>query len=211
MRERFATRTVCIYAYSMEIGRLVVSAKDSAGLSIRKLSRHAQVAGSTITRIQAGAVDPSVQTLERIFEAAGFDLHIAALRHGTPHRPRLSALSDAWARANGRLRLDWPRWRALLDELARHPELTPEAIYEAPPPAGEPIVDTLLAAIAEKLADDAQLPRPAWTVSVPALHEPYEPPIARVMTEREIPSQFRERGVSIDAQSLWRDRSTVGV
>lgn len=169
------------------------------------------VAGSTITRIQAGAVDPSVQTLERIFDAAGFDLRLTAFRRGTPHRPRLSELADAWMHRSGRLRLDWPRWRALLDELARHPELTPEAIYEPPPPAGEPIIDTLLAAVADKLADDAGLPRPAWTGSVPALHEPYQPPIARALHQRDIPRQFRERGILIDATSLWRDRSTVGV
>ena len=196
---------------AMKVGTLLESAKNSAGLSIRQLAHRADVAGSTITRIQAGAVDPSIETVERILEAAGFEVHLVAIRRGTPQRPQLGTLASAWTRKKGRLRLDWPKWRALFDDLALHPELTPEAIYEAPPPAGEPIVDTLLAAAAEKLADDASLPRPAWTVSIPPLAEPYQPLTARPGQERSIPPQLRQRGVLIDTESLWRRQSTVGV
>lgn len=151
------------YAYIVDIGQLVTSAKGSAGLPVRRLAADAHVAGSTITRIQAGVVEPSVDTLARILAAAGFDLVIIAVRRGTPHRPRLGQLANAWSHHRGRLRLDWTRWRAVLDELALHPDWIPEAIYVPPPPAGERIIDALLAAVAEKLADDANLPRPAWT------------------------------------------------
>ncbi len=195
----------------VEIGDLVSNAKASSGLSVRRLSNDAQVAGSTITRIQAGTVDPSFQTLERILGAAGFTLRLTASRCGTPRRPRLGDLADAWTRANGRLRLDWTRWRAFLDELALHPELTPEAIYETPLPAGERAVDALLAAVAEKLADDAGLPRPAWASSTPALEEPFQPPIARSVSGRTIPNQLEARGLMIDTESLWRNPTTVGV
>jgi len=99
----------------------------------------------------------------------------------------------------------------MLDELALHPEFTPEAIYDPPPPAGEPIVDTLLAAVAEKLADDADLPRPAWTNSIPTLPEPYLPPVARTVSDHAIPAQLQARGLMIDAGSLWRDPMTIGV
>lgn len=195
----------------MEIGDLVRTAKGSSGLSVRRLSLAAEVAGSTITRIQSGSVEPSLLTLERILGAAGFDLRVEAVRRGTPPRPRLGELTDTWSRRNGRLRLDWTRWRALLDELALHPELTPEAIYMTPPPAGNRIVDALVAGVAEKLADDAGLPRPAWTSQVPALDEPYRPPVARTIGDREIPAQLEARGLMIDTGSLWRERTTVGV
>lgn len=198
------------YAYVMDVGHLVTNAKGSAGLPVRRLASDAHVAGSTVTRIQAGGVDPSVDTLERILAAAGFDLEIIAVRSGTPRRPRLGDLANAWSRHRGRLRLDWARWRAVLDELARHPEWVPDAIYFPPPPAGERVIDALLAAVAEKLADDANLPRPAWTEQAPSLDEPYQPPIARNVAGRIVPAQLASRGLMIDSTSLWRDPETVG-
>jgi transcriptional regulator with XRE-family HTH domain len=194
----------------METGTLLEHAKNSAGLSVRQLSRRARVASSTITRIQAGAVDPSIATLKRILEASGFELELLAIRRGTPRRPRLGTLASAWTRKKGRLRLVWPQWRALFDDLALHPDLIPEAIYEPPPPAGEPIVDALLAGAAEKLADDASLPRPGWTAATPPLAEPYQPLRARPGLERSVPPQLRQRGVLIDTESLWRKPATVG-
>jgi len=193
----------------MQVGELVTNAKGSSGLSVRRLAADARVAGSTITRIQAGSVDPSVRTLERILAAAGFALELSAIHRGGPRPPRLSDLADAWSR-DGRLRIDWPRWRALLDELALHPDRIPEAIYVAPTPAGEPVVDTLLAAVAEKLADEAGLPHPSWTDQVPPLADPYEPPTARKVSGHHVPAQLAARGLMIDTTSLWRDRRTIG-
>jgi hypothetical protein len=193
----------------MDIGRLVSNAKGSSGLSVRRLANDARVAGSTITRIQAGAVDPTVDTLARIVGAAGFELQLTAVQRAARRPTRLADLADAWTRRHGRLRLDWTRWRGVLDELALHPERIPEAIYVGPPPAGERIVDNLLAAIAEKLADDAGLPRPSWADGVAPLDEPYRPPVARVLTDRAVPVQLAARGLMIDTTSLWRDRQTV--
>jgi transcriptional regulator with XRE-family HTH domain len=198
------------YAYVVNIGQLVANAKGSSGLPVRRLASDAHVAGSTITRIQAGVVDPSVDTLERILAAAGFDLEIIAVRSGTPRRPRLGELANAWSHHRGRLRLDWARWRGVLDVLALHPEWIPDAIYLPPPPAGGRVIDALLAAIAEKLADDAHLPRPAWTEQAPSLDEPYQPPLARNVTGRVVPTQLAARGLMIDSTSLWRDPETVG-
>jgi transcriptional regulator with XRE-family HTH domain len=203
--------SVCIYAYSVDVDQLVTNARASAGLAVRQLAAHADVAGSTITRIQAGQVDPSIETLRRILAAAGFDLVVGAVRSGMPSRPQIGQLADAWAIPEGRLRLDWTRWRAFLDALALHPELVPEAIYSPPPPAGESVVDALLAAVAEKLADDASLLRPAWTKHAPALRQPFVPPIARASAPRSVPYQLAERGLMIDTQSLWRTGESVGV
>lgn len=149
--------------------------------------------------------------LERIVDAAGFDLHFELRRSGTPRPPQLGDLVSAWSTRGGQIRLDWTRWRALLDSLALRPERVPDAIYVPPPPAGEPIIDSLLAAIAEKLADDAGLPRPAWCVQVPHLDEPYRPPVLRHVPGRTVPSQLKDRGLLIDTESLWRNAAAVGV
>ncbi|HYI60314.1 MAG TPA: hypothetical protein VEW93_00760 [Acidimicrobiales bacterium] len=195
----------------MKIDHLVRGAKDASGLPVRSLAAAAGVAGSTITRIQAGEVDPSIGTLARIVDAAGYELRIEAIRRGAAPRPSLADTADAWANRKGRLRLDWTRWRLLLDQLALHPKLVPEAIYRTPWPTGEPVVDALLAAVAEKLADDAGLPRPAWTEAVPSLDEPFRPPTARAAPGRGVPAQLAARGLMIDVESLWRDRGSIGV
>jgi hypothetical protein len=177
---------------------------------VRELAARAGVAGSTITRIQAGVVDPTDHTLSRVLAAAGYELRLSAARADARPSPQLTGLVGAWTRRGGEVRLDWPRWRGLLDSLALHPELVPEAIYPSPPPAGDRVVDTLLAAAAEKLADEAALPRPTWTLAVPPLDVPYRPPVVRPDTQHEVAAQFEARGLLIDTASLWRDPATIG-
>lgn len=195
----------------VKVGQLVNGVKGSTGIPVRKLAADAHVAASTITRIQAGVVDPTVNTLEKILDAAGFDLRIEAIRHDTHRRPRLADLADKWTLRDGRVRVDWTSWRALLDELALHPERTPDAIYLEPPPAGTPMIDALLAAVAEKLADDAGMSRPHWTTQVPPLEAPYHPLRARHVGDPDVAPQLVARGLMIDTRSLWRDPETIGV
>jgi hypothetical protein len=199
------------WVLSLTSRELVVRARGSSGRPVRSLAAAADVAGSTITRIQSGAVDPSVETRARVLRAAGFELQLGAIRLGTPPCPRLADLADAWTVHRGRLRVDWTRWRAFLDALALHPKLIPEAIYSTPPPAGDRVIDALLAAVAEKVADDAGLPRPVWAEHAPILAHPYRPPVARVIAGRSVPAQLAARGLMIDAESLWRDPERVGV
>jgi transcriptional regulator with XRE-family HTH domain len=194
----------------VDVAEVIARAKGSSDVSVRALAASAGVAGSTITRIQSGAVDPTVQTVEQILAAAGFELRLSVVRRGGEQTPRLGDLSDAWSTRRGRVRPEWTRWRALLDHLALHPESVAEAIYVPPLPSGSQVVDALLAGVAEKLADDAGLARPSWAKAVPAVDPPYRPP-ARAGVELEAPSQLAERGLLVDTTSLWRDRRTVGV
>ncbi|MGQ0831667.1 MAG: helix-turn-helix domain-containing protein [Microthrixaceae bacterium] len=194
----------------MDVGRLLTNTKGSSGRSVRGWAADARVAGSTITRIQTGTVDPTVRTLERLLDAVGYKLELGVVRRGSDPGPRLGDLVDAWSSRGGRLRLDWTRWRRLLDQFALQPDLIPEAIYVPPSPTGNRVVDALLAAVAEKLADDAHLRRPSWTGAAPLLDEPFQPPV-RGDVAVDVPSQLAARGLMIDTGSLWRDRQTVGV
>ena len=195
----------------MDIGQLVTNAKESANIPIRKLAADAGVAGSTITRIQASTVDPSFDTLTRILEATDYDIEIVATPHGARRHPRLADLIHAWSYRDITVRLAWTRWRTFLDRLALHPEKLPEAIYAPPPPSGNDVVDNLLAAVAEKLADAGGLPRPSWAASVTELDEEYGPLTARNLADADVPQQFAARGLMIDTTSLWRPCGTVGV
>lgn len=195
----------------MDAPELVGLARRYSGHSVRRLAADADIAGSTITRIQSGRVDPSVGTLAQILEAAGLELHLVVAPRGRS-APTIGDLAGAWRRhlRDGSVRLDWPRWRGFIDALALHPDRVADAIYPSPPPSGEAIIDNALAGVAEKLADDAHLPRPAWATAVPILDEPYSSPLVRGV-HRDVPPQLRARGLMIDAESLWRRSGTIGV
>ena len=110
--------------------------------------------------------------------------------------------STPWGEA-----VDWTRLRATIDELMIHPEEVEEAIATPPARSGSARLDALLAGIAEKLADDAALPRPAWCKTVPALAEPWEPPGTPWMVARTTataPDQLRCRNIFLGETELWR-------
>jgi transcriptional regulator with XRE-family HTH domain len=193
----------------MDAATLVRNARSVSALSYRALAREAEVAASTLTRIQSGRIEPTVPVLQRILHACGYELDLRVIRQGSPRRPRLDDLVDAWElNRTGDPRIDWTRWRAWLDLLARSPDLVPEAIYQQPSPAGHVVIDALLAGLAEKLADDACLPRPSWTTAVPALPVAFVPPARR---RGEVPEPLERRGLIIDTSSLFRPKATVGL
>jgi transcriptional regulator with XRE-family HTH domain len=190
---------------------MVRGARTSAGLSMRALAARADVAASSIARIESGKVDPTVGMLARLLRAAGRELELAT--HRGPG-PELADLADAWLRGPSGDRPDWTRLRAFLDQLARHPEQQGLATLRRPAPSGSAMLDTLLAGVAEKICDDAGLPRPTWARAVPALPRSWATPGTPTMQEAiaaATPRVLAERGLSIDEASLWRQPAARGV
>ena len=192
-------------------GILVRRARIDRGLSVRELASRAGVAASTVSRIEAGQVDPGVATLFEIFRAAGICVRWEVRREASCH---LSDLSDAWRRSGAGDRPDWTRLRAFIDYLTRHPDEVADAVDGPPEVSGSLLMDALLAGIAEKLADDVGIGRPAWTARAGRLSEPtFLVPVTPRMRERirqETPRQLAERGVMVDLATLWRGVSVVG-
>lgn len=60
-----------MYAYSMRASEIVHAVRQASGLSVRALADAAGVAASTVHRIERGAINPTVDTLDRIAAAAG--------------------------------------------------------------------------------------------------------------------------------------------
>ena len=58
----------------MQAGLLLRRARISSGLSLRLLAQRAGTSHSTLSAYEAGHVDPSVATMQRIVRAAGYDL-----------------------------------------------------------------------------------------------------------------------------------------
>ena len=78
---------------------------------------------------------------------------------------------------------------------------------DPPPRTRDLVVDNLIAGVAEKIADDANLPRPHWTKSLRPLLSPWLPPGTPRMQSAEAagaPPQLAARNVMLSAANLWR-------
>jgi hypothetical protein len=152
-------------------------------------------------------MDPTVTMLHRVISAAGHRLDICATA-ATGQRS-IADLADAWSESPAGPGVDWTRIRGLLDWLDGNRERTAQAIEMPPARSGLPMLDSLLAGIAEKLADDAGLERPRWAVKVPALRAPWLSPgtprmVAAARTAT--PWQLAERNIWLAEHDLWRPR-----
>lgn len=98
--------------------------------------------------------------------------------------------------------------RGLADRLRQQPQLAPGAIARRPQPSGSTVVDALLAGLADKLADDARLPRPVWTRRGRRLRQPWAPagtPRQTAYRREHTPAQLARRNLVVDVQTLWRE------
>jgi hypothetical protein len=130
---------------------------------------------------------------------------MTALQTGAPAIESLAGAHRTDARGR---KVDWTRLRGFLDQLAAHPERSAAAIEDPPPRTGDAAFDALLAGIAEKVADDAGVPRPRWTRSVPPAPEAWTSPgtPSRVKQARAAaPPQLAARNIWLAAKDLWRN------
>lgn len=185
---------------------LIFHARTSARLTIRALAHRAHVSASTVSRIESGAMDPTVGMLRRLLESAGQDLTMTTT---ASDKPRLASLADAWNDKVSEGTIDWTRIRAFLDYLDQSPELIPQAIAEAPPHSGSALLDNLLAGIAETLSSENSLEFPDWCAKVPALESHWITPGTPRMQQQaglSTPLALAARGITLARTSLWRER-----
>jgi transcriptional regulator with XRE-family HTH domain len=57
-------------------GNVLEAARSSSGLSQRKLAEQAGTAQSVVARIELGETSPTLRTLEKLLNAAGFELDL---------------------------------------------------------------------------------------------------------------------------------------
>ena len=64
----------------MDVPDLIVAARRSAGLTLRELAGRAGTSHSTLSAYETGRVTPSIDTLERVLDAAGLAIEIDTTR-----------------------------------------------------------------------------------------------------------------------------------
>jgi transcriptional regulator with XRE-family HTH domain len=183
-------------------GAWIVQTRTALGLSTRELAHLAGVAYPTVSRIERGHTDPRWGTVADLARSLGFELEMGAL---TPIAVvRLADLVDAIGDDGTP---DWTRLRAFADQLRRRPHLSGVATSAVPAPSGSPLLDNLLAGVAEIVADDAGLRRPRWTREIPPLVEAWEAPGTPRKRQENASSaapQFAARNILLSATAIWR-------
>jgi transcriptional regulator with XRE-family HTH domain len=182
---------------------LVTNLRASAALSQRALALRAGCTRSTIVRIENGEMDPTITMLARITAATGHSLNVRADRR-LP-KASLAAIAERLQITESD-EIPYTVLRGLLDQLELHPESADVAITD-PPPRVERQIDNLLAAIANKIADDNGMPRQTWASDVPIPPDPLQAPGTPRMKAAEAaqaPPQFVERRIFIAAHNFWR-------
>ena len=80
----------------MDAARLLRSARLQAGMTLRQLAAAAHTSHSTLAAYETGAKCPTVETLNRIVEAAGFrvEVHLGSPAERFDHVARGRELAD---------------------------------------------------------------------------------------------------------------------
>jgi len=182
----------------MQIDELLRGAREGGGRSMREVATLAGLAPSTVSRLERGLiVDPTIRTLSTILEASGVALRwepVRTLRH-------LSRAVDRNGEPDFMLLANWA------DGLRKRPWQAATAISLGPDPDTDQRLANLLAAMAEKTADDHGLPRPEWCSAISPLRTPWESPGTNRHRERareEAPQQFRDRQIFLSSTNIWR-------
>lgn len=188
----------------MDSAAILRNARTGAGLSRRALAAKAGVPTSTVSRIEQGLSDPTLGMIERLVDAAGSDLVVEF----QPREDRLSLAELATASSDdgGRGKVDWTRLRAFVDRIQQDPAALADAIAD-PPAATYPLLNAILAALAEQLADEYDIERPRWTRAFGPLDEPWAPPSTprmRASFEESTPEPFRRRNLVLSPTALFR-------
>jgi transcriptional regulator with XRE-family HTH domain len=185
---------------------IIRDARLAAGASASEVARRAGVATTTVTRTESGTMNPTISMLEKLLNAVDYRLIVAVEKISNE---TISELTNAWTDEPWGCEIEWTRLRAFVDHLLRKPELTRIAIEDVPKPSGFNQLDVMLAAVAEKLADDAGIKRPNWCKSIPPLGTKLLPIGTPRMVKVAIataPKQFKERNIYLSGREIWRHK-----
>jgi transcriptional regulator with XRE-family HTH domain len=190
----------------MSPAELVATIRAEAGLSLRALAQAAGVATSTVHRIERGEMEPTVEMLERIAEAAGMRVQLdAQLDYAASLLGLGRCITQGLA---GDASLGPVRMAAEFVHRFRRADaaIQTRMITAEPAPTGDSRWDAFLAALGEWLAVTADLQAPSWTQDRGRfLHRGWWVTPMKSMWAWEYagsPVSFKSRGVYVHRDSL---------
>lgn len=195
----------------MRTATILREARHRAGLSQEELARRARTSQPTLAAYETGRVVPRLETLERILEAAGYELSVLAqpvLRRGAESITEVSRELREILHQEGE-RGAWRRLLDFVDDFRGSARPGQEwLVAEEPPSCGDARFDAAVAALVEFLCDEAGLNWPRWTDAPGRFVEPwwfvsglrgYE-----AMALRDSPVELKRHGVFVNEGAFDR-------
>lgn len=194
-----------IYAHRvMPAAALVRTIRSESRLSVRALAGAAGIAASTVHRIERGTVQPTLEMLDRIAEAAGMRLQVEPK---VDYATSIVGLARTISELPGERR-DAVRLAAELHHrfMGADRDGRLRMIRAEPPPIGDARWDAFVAGLAEWLAVRGDVPTPGWVHHDNRYlgHGWWVTPMAsmRAWEYAGSPVSFQMRGVYIHRDSL---------
>lgn len=182
---------------------LLRQARRATGLTQRALAAKARVPQPSVARVEAGARDLNVETLDTLLRSTGHQLIVVPTRRATAAAAAV-AIGDFLT--GGDHKAAFREVIQLSDDLARSSACERVVLaFSTPPTTGDRRYDNLIAGLVENYLAEAGAPTPSWLDSIPPLDEPWhiDPYTSRHPEEIEqVPTHLRWRNVILDRSEL---------
>lgn len=180
-------------------------ARVAAGLTLAQVARAAGTTASNLSAYETGAKRPQPDTVDRVMAMIGVGPHSAIHRQTMHTFPALAALIRAglkkeWTTADClrviRSAIASTKWLATANEW--------DAFLAKPSTTGDQRWDTMLAGVAELLADQEGHTAPAWVdrSGLPCFWWPGDGDALRAYVFARSPFPLRRRGIMLDPADL---------
>ena len=185
-------------------GTLLRLARTSAGLTQADLVRRSGIDKSTLSLIESGRRNPSVEKLDHLLRATGRRVGIyPTSRSGAAEA---GDIIGEWV-ADGDEEAAFRAFLRYSDNLAATEGVDRVVLAAAePPPTGSARWDAALAAVTEYWLDLDRLPKPAWVDGASRTLQEATPLIINRWTSarsiRNIPDAFRRHRILVDESTL---------
>lgn len=188
----------------MNAAHLIRAARARAAITVAELSRRSAVTGTVIDAIEAGAVDPTYETVSLLLSRTRHRLIVVPSVRADA--AELGALIGVALRT-GDEATAFRHLIQLSDNLVAERGLVRGALtLEAPEPTSRPVFDAALAGIVEYRLGQEGLPSPGWVDDGwRRLDVPEVLPYGRytmVVDPADVPAALLARGVLVDRDSL---------
>ncbi|MEX1045955.1 MAG: helix-turn-helix transcriptional regulator [Actinomycetota bacterium] len=194
-----------------EIASLIKKMRTQAGLTQDALAEPAGTSQPTVAAYEGGRAHPTLGTLERLADAAGFDLQI---RPNPRVRRGAQPISEAAREVkelleDAGLEAAWRRLLDFIDDFRGSPVAGKRwLVTEEPSPTGDLRFDAAIAAVVDFLSAEASLSAPEWTDGPERFARPWwfvaGLPGLEATALRDSPIAFARHGVFVNEGAFDR-------
>ncbi len=195
----------------MKTTQLIRDARHAGGLTQVALAKKAGTSQPTLAAYETGRAEPRLETLERLIKACGCEVLLTIrpkVRRGAVPIAEVADQVTVLLADDGQVSA-WRRLLDFVDDFRGSPTAGKRwLLQDAPSSCGDRRFDAAIAALAELLCSEAELPYPVWTDDPERFAEPWWFVSGlrgfEAMALRDSPISFARHGVFVNEGAFTR-------